>query len=272
MAATWMAAARFSDSAGYLHDQRWEMWRWRDWVIDAFNRDLPFDQFTIEQLAGDLLPNATLEQRIATGFHRNTQINQEGGIDVEQFRVESIVDRVNTTGQAWLGLTIGCCQCHDHKFDPIMQREYYQFFAFLNNADEPVLEIPTPEQNQRRLLLRNKVAGVEKELRLLDICPASKERDWENKLGFEGKISLPEEIQRILAFAVNSRDNKMRQTLTGYYLSGNHIPHVIGGLGDPLPFLPGAHLAASLSRSSLDQQRAELRKAEAEIVTTMVMR
>ena len=109
------------------------IWKYRDWVIDALNRDKPFDQFTIEQLAGDLLPGATLDQKIATGFHRNTQINEEGGIDIEQFRVESVVDRVNTTGSVWLGLTVGCCQCHDHKFDPLSQREYYQLFAFFNN-------------------------------------------------------------------------------------------------------------------------------------------
>src|SRR5207237_7205239 len=115
--------------------------KYLDCVIDALNRDLPFDQFAITQLAGDLLPDATLEQKIATGFHRNTQINQEGGIDKEQFRIESIIDRVNTTGAAFLGLTIGCAQCHDHKFDPISQREYYQLFAFFNNTEEPSMEV-----------------------------------------------------------------------------------------------------------------------------------
>ncbi len=106
-------------------------------MIDALNSDLSFDQFTIEQLAGDLLPNPTEAQIIATGFHRNTQINQEGGIDPEQFRIDSVFDRVATTGTVWLGLTIGCAQCHNHKFDPIEQREYYQLFAFFNNQDEP---------------------------------------------------------------------------------------------------------------------------------------
>ena len=141
----WLDNARYADSNGYSIDAPRTIWPYRDWVIDAVNRDMPFDQFTIEQLAGDLLPGATLQQRVATGFHRNTQINQEGGIDVEQFRVESIVDRVNTTGSVWLGLTVGCCQCHDHKFDPIAQREYYELFAFFNSVDEPSLELPTPE-------------------------------------------------------------------------------------------------------------------------------
>jgi hypothetical protein len=103
--------------------------------------------FAIEQLAGDLLPGATLSQKVATGFHRNTPINQEGGIDVEQFRVESVLDRVNTTATVFLGLTMGCTQCHDHKYDPIAQREYYQFFAFFNNVDEPELPVATPERS-----------------------------------------------------------------------------------------------------------------------------
>ena len=111
------------------------IWAYRDWVIDALNRNMPFDQFTIEQLAGDLLPKRDREQKIATGFHRNTLINEEGGIDAEQFRVEAVVDRVNTTGTVWLGLTVGCCQCHDHKYDPMPARKYYQLFAFFNSDD-----------------------------------------------------------------------------------------------------------------------------------------
>jgi len=132
----WLDVARYSDSNGYSIDAPRSIWKYRDWVINAFNRDVGFDQFVIEQLAGDLLPNATLDQKIATGFHRNTQINQEGGIDPEQFRIECVMDRVATTGTAFLGLTIGCAQCHDHKFDPISQREYYQLFAFFNSTVE----------------------------------------------------------------------------------------------------------------------------------------
>ena len=153
----WLDLARYADSNGYSIDNPRSIWPYRDWVIQAFNSDMPFDQFSVEQLAGDLLPNATNAQRIATGFHRNTQINQEGGIDPEQFRVESIVDRVNTTGLVWLGLSVGCAQCHDHKFDPIAQKEYYRLFAFFNNVDEPnmpvaakdVLAMPKPPKNPR---------------------------------------------------------------------------------------------------------------------------
>jgi mono/diheme cytochrome c family protein len=130
----WLDAARYSDSNGYSIDAPRQIWKYRDWVVAAMNRDMPFDQFSLEQLGGDLIPNATTEQRIATGFNRNTQINQEGGIDPEQFRVESVMDRVNTFGSVFLGLTVGCAQCHDHKFDPIAQREYYQLFAFFNNT------------------------------------------------------------------------------------------------------------------------------------------
>ncbi|QEG42605.1 PSD1 and planctomycete cytochrome C domain-containing protein [Roseimaritima ulvae] len=141
----WLDQARYADSNGYSVDAPRQIWAYRDWVIDAFNQDMPFDTFTIEQLAGDLLPEATESQKIATGFHRNTQINQEGGIDKEQFRIDSVFDRVATTGTVWLGLTIGCAQCHDHKFDPISQVEYYQMFAFLNNQDEPAMKVYGPE-------------------------------------------------------------------------------------------------------------------------------
>ena len=146
----WLDLARYADSNGYSIDAPRSIWSYRDWVIDALNRDMPFDGFTIDQLAGDLRPGADPAQQVATGFHRNTPINQEGGIDLEQFRVESIVDRVNTTATVWLGLTVGCAQCHDHKYDPIAQREYYELFAFLNNADEPTIEIAEPEVLARR--------------------------------------------------------------------------------------------------------------------------
>jgi len=139
----WLDVARYSDSDGYEKDRpRPFAWRWRDWVIDALNRDLPFDQFTIEQLAGDLLPNATTDQKIATGFHRNTLINREGGIDPEEDRVKRTVDRTNTTATVWMGLTLRCAQCHSHKYDPFTQREYYRFYAFFDNLEEPDISAP----------------------------------------------------------------------------------------------------------------------------------
>jgi len=141
----WLDLARYADSDGYEADRpRPFIWRYRNWLIDALNCDLPFDQFTIEQLAGDLLPGATLEQKTATGFHRNTLTNREGGVDKEQFRVEAVVDRVNTTAKVFLGVTMGCAQCHDHKYDPFSQREYYQFFAFFNSDVETDLPAPLP--------------------------------------------------------------------------------------------------------------------------------
>jgi len=130
----WLDVARYSDSNGYSIDAPRQIWKYRDWVVAALNRDQPYDQFVIEQLAGDLLPNPTIDQKIATGFNRNTQINQEGGIDPEQFRVEAVMDRVATFGSAFLGLTVACAQCHDHKFDPIPQRDYFRLYAFFNNT------------------------------------------------------------------------------------------------------------------------------------------
>jgi len=146
----WLDAARYADSDGYSHDAPRVMWPYRDWVIAAFNADQPFDQFIIEQLAGDMLPNATQAQRIATGFHRNTQTNTEGGVDKEQFRVDSIFDRIATTGEVIFGLTFGCAQCHDHKFDPFKQVEFYRMFAFFNQVDEPRVETPTVAESKAR--------------------------------------------------------------------------------------------------------------------------
>ena len=160
----WLDLARYADTNGYEKDRGRSIWPWRDWVINALNADMPFDQFTIEQLAGDMLPNATLEQRIATGFHRNTMLNEEGGIDPLEFRFHAMTDRVATTGATWLGLTVGCAQCHTHKYDPILHREYYQLMAFLNNADEPDLDIPPPDFVARRQAHNEKLARLIAEL------------------------------------------------------------------------------------------------------------
>ncbi|HJO09129.1 MAG TPA: PSD1 and planctomycete cytochrome C domain-containing protein [Verrucomicrobiota bacterium] len=163
----WLDAARYADSDGYSHDAARSMWPYRDWVIDTINRDLPFDQFIVEQIAGDLLPDATLAQRIATGFHRNTQINTEGGVDKEQFRIDSIFDRLATTGEVMFGLTLGCAQCHDHKYDPISQVEYYRLFVYFNNADEPRIEVPTAEILAKRAGHEARVKQFETQLKPL---------------------------------------------------------------------------------------------------------
>lgn len=136
MAMWWLDAARYSDTDGFQQDATRTNWPWRDWVVESFNENKPFDQFTIEQFAGDLLPNATPEQILATCFHRNHMTNGEGGRDPEESRIDYVIDRVNTMGTVWLGLTLGCCQCHTHKFDPITQAEYYSLFAFFNSIDE----------------------------------------------------------------------------------------------------------------------------------------
>src|SRR2546426_2903130 len=160
MAYRWLDAARYADTNGYQYDGERVMWRWRDWVIDAFNRNQPFDQFTLEQIAGDLLPNATLEQRMATGFNRNHRANTEDGIIPEEYAVEYVVDRVETTSTVFLGLTLGCARCHNHKYDPFSQKEFYQIFSYFNNVPElgramkygnspPIEPAPTHEQQAK---------------------------------------------------------------------------------------------------------------------------
>ncbi len=156
----WLDLARYSDTNGYEKDRPRSMWLYRDWVIKAINDDMPFDRFTVEQIAGDLLPDATLEQWIATGFHRNTMVNEEGGVDPQEFRFNAIVDRVGTTGAVWLGLTLGCAQCHTHKYDPLAHQEFYQVFAFLNNADEVEEHVVTPEVAERRAEIQPQIDAL----------------------------------------------------------------------------------------------------------------
>ena len=193
MAIRWLDAARYADTNGYQNDGERFMWRWRDWVIDAFNRNLPFDRFTVEQLAGDLLPNPTLEQRIATGFNRNHRGNAEGGIIPEEYAVEYVVDRVETTGTVWLGLTIGCARCHDHKFDPVRQKEFYQLFAFFNNVPEqgravkfgnspPLLPAPTPVQQRELAALEAQLAEAQARYTALAPKLESAQVAWEKSL------------------------------------------------------------------------------------------
>ncbi len=157
----WLDLARYADTNGYEKDRRRSIWPYRDWVIKALNDDMPFNQFTVEQLAGDLLPNATIAQKVATGFHRNTMLNEEGGIDPREFRYYAVTDRTAVTGTAWLGLTVGCAQCHTHKFDPITHTEYFRLFALLNNAEEPDLAVPTPELTKRREEIEAKIAKLQ---------------------------------------------------------------------------------------------------------------
>ena len=161
----WLDQARYADSNGFTIDSPRSIWKYRDWVISAINDDLPFDQFAIEQLAGDLLPKHTPEEVVATGFHRNTLVNEEGGVDKEQFRIEAVMDRVNTTGTVFLGLTVGCAQCHHHKFDPISQRDYYNLFAIFNNCDEPTFAVASADQARRLKQLERQIAAGRKAAR-----------------------------------------------------------------------------------------------------------
>jgi mono/diheme cytochrome c family protein len=213
----WLDVARYADSNGYSIDAPRSIWRYRDWVIDALNRDMPFDQFVVEQLAGDMLPNPTLEQKIATGFHRNTQINQEGGIDQEQFRIESVIDRVNTTGTAFLGLTIGCCQCHDHKFDPLTQNEFYGLFAFFNNAEEPDLPLASPEAIERAQQVDARIAAYV--AALPDQDPAFWDRSlaWERSLTPAQRQAQSQAVREVFDTPVEKRTLEQKQmVLTAY--------------------------------------------------------
>ena len=189
----WLDAARYADTSGYFTDDEWHMWRWRDWVINAFNDNKPFDQFTVEQLAGDLLPNPTQDQLIATGFNRNHMTTQETGIIDEEYRVEYVVDRLDATSTVWMGLTVGCARCHDHKYDPISQKEFYQLFAFFNNSPEtgntgtagnakPILSVPTTEYLTQEKQIKAQLATLEEQHKQRGQELEKQQAEWEQSV------------------------------------------------------------------------------------------
>lgn len=233
----WLDQARYADSDGYRGDAfRPNAWRWRRWVIDALNNDMPFDRFTIEQLAGDLLPNATTDQKVATGFLRNTLSNREGGTDPEQFRTEAVMDRTSMVGTVWLGLTVGCAQCHDHKYDPITQRDYYRLFAFFNTSEEWTIDAPLageigpylakrPEHDHQRqqLLQQNQIPRlqVEWEHRLLEAAAQpGKWLDWD--MAFDDVRTALADGEKILRTPPDRRTLRQQKELTDYFIGNYH--------------------------------------------------
>ena len=251
----WLDLARYADSNGYTRDFGREIWKYREWVIGAINRGMPFDQFTIEQLAGDMLPAATQEQLVATGFHRNTLFNEEGGTDPEQFRIEAVVDRVNTTGSVFLGLTVGCARCHTHKYDPLTHVEYYQLFALLNNCDEPMLEAPSAIDRERGDLERRE--GIRAEIKRLDeqfeqerTSFEEQQRTWEATITPDQRAKLPGPVQVAYDMKFEKRDEKNKKLIEEHYRKSKEARQAF-------PLLAKIF---------------ELRAAEPKIPTTMILR
>ena len=232
----WLDLARYADSNGFQRDGFREVWPYRDWVIRALNADLPYDEFTVKQIAGDLLPQATAEDRIATGFHRGTTVNVEAGVDQEANRVAAVVDRVNTTGTVWLGTTLECAQCHSHKYDPFSQREYYRLFAYFNNSPiettkgtgssrsftGPMMELPQPiGVRLRRRQLEVFRAGGAKEVEHVEKRAMAEFDVWEQlhreETATREKLSTP--IRKILAKEKSDRSKKDQQALEAHFLS-----------------------------------------------------
>jgi uncharacterized membrane protein len=235
MAMKWLDLARYADTHGYEKDQRRTMWPYRDWVIDAFNSDMPFDKFTIEQLAGDLLPEPNTDQLIATGFNRNTQINEEGGVDPEEFRVDSVIDRTNTVGTVWLGTTVGCAQCHNHKNEPITQEEYYRFLAYFNNdvpdsaridptevrAAGGMIPVATREHRDELARVQREIAGLESALAQADTAAlASEQRSWEQDQALNTPTWTPLHVKT----AASSGGATLTASEDGSILAGGKSP------------------------------------------------
>ena len=230
----WLDLARYADSDGYEKDQsRPYAWRWRNWVIDALNRDMPFDQFTTEQIAGDLLPNATVEQRVATGFHRNTLTNREAGVSRVEARFEQVLNRANTVGTVWLGLTVGCAQCHDHKYDPISQKEYYQFFAFFNGAEDEFIEAPLPgemgpflqarpeyDKKRAELLAEYKIPELQIEWeRRIRVGLDTPGKDLEFDFSLTSMRAMFDHAEKILRMPPEKRTARQSRRLTDYFIN-----------------------------------------------------
>jgi hypothetical protein len=236
LALEWLDAARYADTHGYHLDSGRDMTHWREWVIDAFNDNMPFDQFTVEQLAGDLLPNPTVSQQIASGFHRNHMINFEGGAIPEEYQTAYVIDRVNTTATVWMGLTLGCAQCHDHKFDPLTQKDYYRLYAFFNSISEkgldgntgnaePKLTLPTGKLTRELKRLSAELADVERQLTDCRTDVDAEQAEWERTVGEPVKgakasrptASPPKNIATIVALASASRTADQAAELRSYY-------------------------------------------------------
>jgi cytochrome c553 len=222
-AAVWLDLARYADSQGYANDPDRTIWSYRDWVIGALNANLPYDRFTIEQLAGDLLPKPTPSQLVATGFHRNTLTNTEGGTNPEEFRSAAIVDRVNTTLQVWMGTTVACAQCHNHKYDPISQKEYYQLYGIFNNTedsnsgnDAPTLTLPFPGQATAFARLTARLADAKKKLDAQTRQVDARRAAWEKSAV---RASLPRDVAAILAVPAGKRNGAQQQRLIAYHRS-----------------------------------------------------
>jgi hypothetical protein len=220
-AQVWLDLARYADSNGYATDNLRTIWKYRDWVIDALNANQPFDQFTVEQLAGDLLPGAMPEQVLATAFHRNTLTNDEGGTNDEEFRVAAVVDRVNTTMQVWMGLTMGCAQCHDHKYDPFSQEEYFRLFAIFNQTEDadrgdnsPLLTIASPEQQKQKARLEAEIAELDKRLNTSTPELEAAQQRWEAEVKPD---MIGPKIKAILAVERGQRTPAQQAELARYY-------------------------------------------------------
>jgi mono/diheme cytochrome c family protein len=226
MARYWLDAARYADSHGYHIDSERSMWKWRDWVVEAFNNNMPFSEFTTEQLAGDLIPNATIDQKIASGYIRNNMSTGEGGAITEEYQCKYTFDRTETTSTMWLGLTMTCCRCHTHKYDPITQKEYYQLYSFFNNLDEsvmdgnkpnpdPFIKLPSAEQSQRQGLLKKEMASAEPKLEEpmpeLDKAQLAWEQRWHEKLTAGWSVLQPASLKST-NFLVTTKTNAVVPT------------------------------------------------------------
>lgn len=276
----WLDVARYADSSGFTIDGPRTIWPYRDWVIQSLNKDQPVDQFIVEQIAGDMLPNATVAQKVATGFHRNTLFNQEGGIDLEMFRVEYIIDRVNTTGAAFLGLTVGCAQCHDHKYDPITQGEFYRMFAFLNNCDEPNMPVLSVKEQKQLAAFKTREAELLASIKAFDRMSPDQQKKWEAKLTPLQIAKLTEDAPRLRILLDKPDYQRTREEAEELHIlvrQLDQVPQFLASLGDAFPGGLGsagsvaAHLRIVQHRQDVETELQQIKRKKPDSATTLVM-
>ena len=251
MAIRWLEAARYADTNGYQTDGDRIMWRWRDWVLEAYNDNMPFDRFVLEQIAGDMLPNPTLEQKIATGFNRNHRGNSEGGVIPEEYAVEYVVDRVDTTSTVFLGMSIGCARCHDHKYDPVTQKEFYQLFAYFNNVPErgkaikygnspPYIKAPTRDQQARLTKLKIRLDAAAKTVRDLQAELAQAQAKWEKTVDIARPIEWSLTTGQLAHFSLDGFEFEVSASNgNGHHAADKQGGKKLRSSGGEIDFVPG---------------------------------
>jgi hypothetical protein len=267
----WLDLTRYADSDGYSIDAPRSMWPYRDWVIQALNRDMPFDRFVIEQMAGDLLPNATDATHVATGFHASAPINREAGIAAEQVHAETIIDRVNTTGAVFLGLTVECARCHDHRYDPISQREYFQLYAFFNTSEARPRSLPTSADRGEQRRLQQAEKALQREFLRQAMFSTGAVAAWESTLTPAARAPLPEPVRQALSWPTANRTRAEQHLVAAAFLRVVEVEEVTAALTALTPLMTAGRFRHAHALADAERTLQALRERQPNAPTSLVL-